>query len=181
MATNSIDKSTANIFDSGDQNNLDCLQCAGDEHQDVAWKMNLMSCTLLTCDKRTSKHEVDADENYALFGGKGVEVNVWDLNQCAKIWTANLLGIFTLTWFTSATFLCKDDHCKFVAGTNHHQVRLYDISAQRRPVVSFDFRETPIKAIAVDVDGHTIYIGNGSGDLGSIDIRTGKRPSHHSD
>lgn len=56
-------------------------------------------------------------------------------------------------------------------------MRLYDISAQRRPVVSFDFRETPIKAVAEDVDGHTIYIGNGSGDLASIDIRTGKRLS----
>ncbi|KAK4349684.1 hypothetical protein RND71_032439 [Anisodus tanguticus] len=123
--------------------------------------------------------KVDADESFALFGGQGVEVNVWDLNQCAKVWSAkspvkNSLGIFTPTWFTSATFLCKDDHRKFVAGTNSHQVRLYDISAQRRPVVSFDFRETPIKAVAEDVDGHTIHIGNGSGDLASVDIRTGK-------
>lgn len=53
------------------------------------------------------------------------------------------------------------------------QVRLYDISAQRRPVISFDFRETPIKAVTEDIDGHTIYIGNGSGDLASVDIRTG--------
>ncbi|KAM3271070.1 WD repeat-containing protein 74-like [Capsicum chacoense] len=128
--------------------------------------------------------KVDADENHALFGGKGVEVNVFDLNQCDKesvkpFWSAkspakNSLGIFTPTWFTCATFLCKDDHRKFVAGTNSHQVRLYDISAQRRPVVSFDFRETPIKAVAEDVDGHTIYVGNGSGDLASFDIRTGK-------
>ena len=53
------------------------------------------------------------------------------------------------------------------------QVRLYDISAQRRPVISFDFRETPIKAVAEDQDGYTIYIGNGSGDLASVDMRTG--------
>lgn len=53
------------------------------------------------------------------------------------------------------------------------QVRLYDISAQRRPVLSVDFRETPIKAVAEDIDGHTIYIGNGSGDMASVDIRTG--------
>lgn len=53
------------------------------------------------------------------------------------------------------------------------QVRLYDISAQRRPVVSFDFRETPIKALAEDIDGYSIYVGNGSGDLASVDIRTG--------
>ncbi|CAH1428528.1 unnamed protein product [Lactuca virosa] len=82
--------------------------------------------------------KVDDNENYALFGGKGVEVNIWDLATHTKIWTAksppkNSLGIFTPTWFTSATFLCKDDHRKFVGGTNSHQVRLYDMAAQRRP------------------------------------------------
>ncbi|GFP98313.1 WD repeat-containing protein 74 [Phtheirospermum japonicum] len=123
--------------------------------------------------------KVDENEDYALFGGKGVEVNVWDLHMCVKIWTAksppkNSLDIFTPTWFTSATFLGKDDHRKFVAGTSSHQVRLYDIAAQRRPVMSIDFRDTPIKAVSEDIDGHTIYIGNGSGDLASIDMRTGK-------
>ncbi|KAK4352841.1 hypothetical protein RND71_028359 [Anisodus tanguticus] len=137
------------------------LEDSGVEGTQTTW--NVSGSGSILCFK------VDADENYALFGWKGVEP--------AK----NSLGIFTPTWFTSATFLCKDDHRKFVAGTNRHQVRLYDISAQRRPVVSFDFRETPIKAIAKDVDGHTIYIGNGFGDLASIDIRNSKRPSHHSD
>ncbi|KAM0018744.1 putative transcription factor WD40-like family [Helianthus debilis subsp. tardiflorus] len=123
--------------------------------------------------------KVDENENYALFGGKGVEVNIWDLATHTKIWTAksppkNSLGIFTPTWFTSATFISKDDHRKFAAGTNSHEVRLYDMSAQRRPVMSFDFRETPIKAVTEDIDGNTIYIGNGSGDLASVDIRTGK-------
>ncbi|XP_044486699.1 WD repeat-containing protein 74 [Mangifera indica] len=123
--------------------------------------------------------KVDKSENYALFGGKGVEVNLWDLDNCTKIWTAkpppkNSLDIFTPTWFTSATFLSVDDHRKFVAGTNSHQVRLYDTSAQRRPVMSFDFRETPIKAVAEDPESYNIYIGNGSGDLASVDIRTGK-------
>ncbi|GAB4860477.1 hypothetical protein Ancab_035636 [Ancistrocladus abbreviatus] len=123
--------------------------------------------------------KVDTSENYSVFGGKGIEVNIWDLENTSKIWSAksppkNSLGIFAPTWFTSVTFLCNDDHRKFVAGTNNHQVRLYDISAQRRPVLSVDFRETPIKAVAEDLDGYTIYCGNGSGDIGSIDIRTGK-------
>ncbi|CAL0304592.1 unnamed protein product [Lupinus luteus] len=123
--------------------------------------------------------KVDTSEKFALFGGKGVEVNIWDLDNCTKIWNAksppkNSLGIFTPTWFTSATFLSKDDHTKFVAGTNNHQVRLYDISAQRRPVLSFDFRETPIKAVDADIDGYSVYVGNGTGDMASFDIRTGK-------
>nr|CAD1819108.1 unnamed protein product [Ananas comosus var. bracteatus] len=78
---------------------------------------------------------VDGSENYALFGGKRVELNLWDLANCSKLWTAksppsNSLGIFTPTCFTAATFLSKDDHRKIVAGTNSHQIRLYDISAQ---------------------------------------------------
>uniref|UniRef100_A0A2P2KWW3 WD repeat-containing protein 74-like n=1 Tax=Rhizophora mucronata TaxID=61149 RepID=A0A2P2KWW3_RHIMU len=122
--------------------------------------------------------KVDESENYALYGGKGVEINLWDVDNCTKIWTAkpppkDSLGIFTPTWFTSVTFLTNDDHRKFVAGTNSHQVRLYDISAQRRPVMSFDFRETPIKAVSEDQDGNTIYIGNGSGDIAAVDMRKG--------
>ncbi|KAL3509761.1 hypothetical protein ACH5RR_029162 [Cinchona calisaya] len=122
--------------------------------------------------------KVDENECYALFGGKGVEVNVWDIHTSTKIWTAkspvkNNLGIFTPTWFTSGSFLSKD-HRKFVSGTNSHQVRLYDVSAQRRPIMSFDFGETAIKAVTGDLDGYTIYAGNGSGDLASVDIRTGK-------
>lgn len=123
--------------------------------------------------------QVDESGKYGLFGGKGVEVNLWDIDTCVKKWVAKLpptnsLGIYTPTWFTSAIFLSKDDHRKLVAGTNNHQVRLYDISSQRRPVVSFDFRETPIKALAADENGYAIYVGNGAGDLACVDIRTGK-------
>ncbi|KAJ8642696.1 hypothetical protein MRB53_004444 [Persea americana] len=121
---------------------------------------------------------VDKDESHALFGGKGAEINVWDLHECSKLWTAksprrNSLDIFVPTWFTTATFLGRD-HRKIVAGTNYHQVRLYDISAQRRPVMSFDFRESPIKAVTEDVDGYAIYLGTGAGDLATFDMRTGK-------
>uniref|UniRef100_A0A803M860 Transducin/WD40 repeat-like superfamily protein n=1 Tax=Chenopodium quinoa TaxID=63459 RepID=A0A803M860_CHEQI len=121
--------------------------------------------------------KVHADEGYSVFGGKGIEINMWDLEKTSKIWSAkspqaNNLGIFTPTCFTSLTFLSNDDHRKVVVGTKNHQVRLYDTSSQRRPVLSIDFRETPIKSVAEDLDGHTIYVGNGSGDLGSFDIRT---------
>lgn len=53
------------------------------------------------------------------------------------------------------------------------QVRLYDTASQRRPVVSVDFRESPIKAVAADPNGHDVYIGTGTGDLASFDMRTG--------
>ncbi|WOL10328.1 WD repeat-containing protein [Canna indica] len=122
---------------------------------------------------------VDKSENYALFGGKGVELNLWDLENCSKSWTAkpppsNNLNIFYPTWFTAATFLSEGDHRKIVAGTNNQQVRLYDTSAQRRPVISVNFRESAVRAVCEDIDGYTVYVGNGTGDLASFDMRTGK-------
>ncbi|GJN32396.1 hypothetical protein PR202_gb20903 [Eleusine coracana subsp. coracana] len=123
---------------------------------------------------------VDHSETYVVFGGKGIEVNLWDITSCTKIWSAksprpnNNLGIFTRPWFTAGTFLCKDDHRKFVACTNDHQVRLYDTALQRRPAISVDFRESPIKAVAADPNGYNVYIGTGTGDLASYDMRTGK-------
>jgi len=122
---------------------------------------------------------VDHGESYAMFGGKGIEVNLWDIASCSKTWSAkspraNSLGIFTRSWFTAGTFLCKDDHRKIVACTNNHQVRLYDTALQRRPAISVDFREAPIKAVAADPNGHDVYIGTGIGDLASFDMRTGK-------
>ncbi|KAL0368134.1 UNVERIFIED_CONTAM: hypothetical protein Scaly_1032300 [Sesamum calycinum] len=100
-------------------------------HDRSPTKWNMCASSNILCSK------VDENENYALYGGKSVEVNVWDLHECVKIWTAksppkNTLGIFTPTCFTSSTFFSKDDHCKLVAGTDSHQVRLYDISNKRK-------------------------------------------------
>ncbi|KAJ3675646.1 hypothetical protein LUZ60_004688 [Juncus effusus] len=122
---------------------------------------------------------MDSSSNYALFGGKHVEINLWDLSTCNKIWNAkppkpNNLGLSSPTWFTASTFLCKDDHRKIVTGTGQHQVRLYDIGAQKRAVISIDFRESPIKSLREDTDGHTVYVGTTIGDLASFDMRTGK-------
>ncbi|GJT94348.1 WD repeat-containing protein 74-like protein [Tanacetum coccineum] len=65
------------------------------------------------------------------------------------------------------------DACILITCSNLiYQVHLYDMPAQRRPVMSFNFRETPIKPATKDLDVNTIYIGNGSGDLASVDIRT---------
>ncbi|ONM57568.1 Transducin/WD40 repeat-like superfamily protein [Zea mays] len=53
-------------------------------------------------------------------------------------------------------------------------VRLYDTALQRRPAISVEFKESPIKAVAADPNGHDVYIGTGTGDLASFDMRTGK-------
>eukprot|EP00249_Psilotum_nudum_P020574 c27764_g1_i4 orf=28-1152(+) len=140
-------------------------------HLPVKWRVcNLGSILRL---------RVDSSERHAAFGGKGVDVNVWDVEKQSKIWDAkaprsNSMGLISPAFVTALAFLCKDDHRKVVAGTGHHQVRLYDIGVQRRPVLAFDFRESPIKAVEQDFDGFSVFVGTGSGDLGSFDMRTGK-------
>ncbi|GLJ36952.1 hypothetical protein SUGI_0747520 [Cryptomeria japonica] len=123
--------------------------------------------------------QVDGSEKYVACGGKGIEVNTWDLEKATKLWTAkapprNSMDLFAPTWVTAVTFLNKDDHRKIVIGTCQHEVRLYDIAAQRRPTLSFSFQEHPIKVVEEDLDGYTVYVGTGSGDMASFDMRTGK-------
>ncbi|KAI3919545.1 hypothetical protein MKX01_018368 [Papaver californicum] len=80
----------------------------GDSNDDSRKTWNVCSFGNIFCSA------VDGNENYAVFGGKGVEINIWDLESCTKIWNPkkDSLNIFTPTWFTAATFLSKDDHRK---------------------------------------------------------------------
>jgi ribosome biogenesis protein NSA1 len=83
------------------------------------------------------------------------------------------LGLIAPAYVTSLTFLSNEDHRKLVVGTGHHQVRLYDVGGQRRPVLAFNFGESPIRALAADADGYSVYVGTGAGDLACFDMRTG--------
>lgn len=121
---------------------------------------------------------VDGSEKYAAAGGSGVDVNLWNLENHSKIWEAKApqrdsTGLWLRPFVTAAAFLEKD-HRKLVVGTGHHQIRLYDVCAQRRPVLAVDFLESPIKAVEVNSDGYMIFVGTGNGELASFDMRTGK-------
>ncbi|KAH7414583.1 hypothetical protein KP509_14G000500 [Ceratopteris richardii] len=122
--------------------------------------------------------KVDKSEKYAAFGGDGIDVSLWDIQTQNRIWEAKAPprdsnGLMSRPFVTASTFL-GDDHKKLVVGTGHHQVRLYDINARRRPMIAFDFLESPIKAVEADTDGNRVYIGTGNGALASFDMRSGK-------
>ncbi|MCO5553177.1 hypothetical protein L7F22_006698 [Adiantum nelumboides] len=122
--------------------------------------------------------EVDGSEKFAAFGGDGAEVTLHDIQSQSKIWEAKAPrrdnnGLMSRPFVTASTFL-GNDHRKLVVGTGHHQVRLYDVGAMRRPVMAFDFLESPIKAVEADTDGNTVFVGTGNGDLVSFDMRSGK-------
>uniref|UniRef100_A0A803M853 Uncharacterized protein n=1 Tax=Chenopodium quinoa TaxID=63459 RepID=A0A803M853_CHEQI len=106
--------------------------------------------------------KVHADEGYSVFGGKGIEINMWDLEKTSKIWSAkspqaNNLGIFTPTCFTSLTFLSNDDHRKVVAGTKNHQVFLKQHLTNVVFDSNFSNEET---TITIDPHKHEIHVSN---------------------
>lgn len=146
------------------------LNCSEDECTSTSW--SVCKAGNILCMK------VDKSENYAAFGGDGADVTVWDLKTHRKFWEAKAPrrdsnGLMSPAFVTASTFL-GNDHRKLIIGTGHHQVRLYDICAQRRPMIAFDFLESPIKAVEADTDGYTIFVGTGNGDLASFDMRSGK-------
>ncbi|KAL0011276.1 hypothetical protein SO802_006384 [Lithocarpus litseifolius] len=92
------------------------------------------SCTLLTCTTKgnASMRSIEVTNSPAGSASIGSS-STWNACGSGNILCSKVdgseppkpsLDLFTPNWFTSLTFLSKDDHRKIVAGTNSHQVVL---------------------------------------------------------
>ncbi|XP_051901082.1 WD repeat-containing protein 74 [Pristis pectinata] len=63
---------------------------------------------------------------------------------------------------------------KLVTCTGHSQVRVYDPSAQRRPVLEMTFGEYPLTALSLTADANSVVVGNTHGHLAVLDLRKGR-------
>lgn len=118
-------------------------------------------------------------------GGRKNDLKVWDLNRPeepifrAKNVPCDFLGLPVPIWVTDLGFLPNQGSpSKIVVSTGYHQVRLYDTKKQRRPVLSVDFGECPISALAPTDNEHVVIVGNNVGTMGSIDLRKGQIVGH---
>lgn len=118
-------------------------------------------------------------------GGQKNDLKVWDLNRPeepifrAKNVPCDFLGLPVPIWVTDLGFLPNQGSpSKIVVSTGYHQVRLYDTKKQRRPVLSVDFGECPISALAPTDNEHVVIVGNNVGTMGSIDLRKGQIVGH---
>ncbi|XP_068683015.1 WD repeat-containing protein 74-like [Montipora foliosa] len=119
-------------------------------------------------------------------GGQKNDLKVWDLNRPeepifrAKNVRNDFLDLHVPIWVTDIGFLPNQgSQSKITVGTGYHQVRLYDTKTQRRPVLSVDFGESPISALAVTDNEHVIIVGNTVGSMGSVDLRKGQVQGHY--
>lgn len=118
-------------------------------------------------------------KNIFATGGKENELKVWDieLTDKPKFMAKNVrndwLDLRVPVWVTVAKFIPSTD--KIITSTGHHQVRMYDIKAQRRPVLDMSFDEYPITAAAIHPSSdNQVVVGNTIGKLAILDLRKGR-------
>lgn len=119
-------------------------------------------------------------------GGQKNDLKLWDLNRPeeptfrAKNVPNDFLDLQVPIWVCDLGFLpSQGSQSRIVVGTGYHQVRLYDTKAQRRPVLNFDFGESPISALAVTDYENVVIAGNTVGTMGIIDLRKGQLKGHY--
>jgi len=108
-------------------------------------------------------------------GGKENELKVWDLETKKAVYTSkniprDFLELRVPVWIRSISPVPNSD--LIAIGTHYNQYRLYDIRAKRRPIISIDWEEFPISCVSTT--DRYCYVANTKGDLGKLDLRTGK-------
>lgn len=120
-----------------------------------------------------------SERNLFATGGKENELKIWDieLTENPKFTAKNVrndwLNLRVPVWVTCARFLPKSE--KIFTATGHHQVRMYDMKAQRRPVLDLSFDEYPITALSLcPKNENEVVVGNTVGKLAVLDVRKGR-------
>ncbi|KAL0090592.1 hypothetical protein F4703DRAFT_1732459 [Phycomyces blakesleeanus] len=109
--------------------------------------------------KNTSKHKAAKNaSNGIVFQAKNVKNDFLDLQQPV--------------WIRDLQFM-SEDTSKVVVGTHHHQIRLYDAKAARRPVLNVEIGKNPITNVRVGKDYNHVMFTDTMSNAGTIDIRTG--------
>ncbi|XP_060066310.1 WD repeat-containing protein 74-like [Ylistrum balloti] len=111
-------------------------------------------------------------------GGKENELKIWNLEAPekptfqAKNVKNDWLNLRVPVWVIQTRFLPQSE--KLVTTTGHHQIRVYDPKAQRRPVLDFPYDEYPITALSTwGNQDNKVIVGNTHGQMALIDLRKG--------
>ncbi|XP_047501601.1 WD repeat-containing protein 74-like [Penaeus chinensis] len=116
--------------------------------------------------------------NMIATGGKENDLQLWDLNKPeepifkAKNIKPDMVQLRVPVWVSDMTFL-KEPSCIALA-TRHCHVRMYDHKRQRRPVVNFEWEESPFTSITSVADTSQVVVGTAHGRMGCFDLRMNK-------
>ncbi|XP_065667944.1 WD repeat-containing protein 74 isoform X4 [Hydra vulgaris] len=113
-------------------------------------------------------------------GGIENDVKVYQLENMEKpLFVAknvrnDFLNLRSPIWISAIEFFKKDSN-KLAVASGHHTVRIYDQRDKRRPVMTTDWHEHPITAIALKPNNASLIVGNSAGYMGELDLRSNKQ------
>ncbi|XP_076366249.1 WD repeat domain 74 lethal (2) k09848 [Tachypleus tridentatus] len=109
-------------------------------------------------------------------GGKENHLKLWDVQNpekpvfVAKNVRPDFLDLRVPVWVLDIQFLPGTE--KVVVGTGTHAIHIYDpLTPQRRPVLTVEFDEYPVTALAVPHSANNVVAGNTRGRMALIDLR----------
>eukprot|EP00884_Botryococcus_braunii_P019892 jgi/Botrbrau1/6587/Bobra.0189s0014.1 len=138
--------------------------------QAASWNVSAEVCSLA----------VAPGAREAAVGTQGTsQLTVWDLNTQQRLYLAkgakpNAIGLVDKPWDSALTYLRGGEARKVAVGTGYHKIRIYDVKAQRRPVLEIPFGESRVTSLAADIDGYRVWAGNAVGALRAVDLRVGR-------
>ncbi|KAF8777881.1 WD repeat-containing protein 74 [Argiope bruennichi] len=107
-------------------------------------------------------------------GGEENDLKIWDLSMPntpvfqAKNVRNDFLDLRVPVWITDLKFKSVD---KIITCTRHHQVRLYDTRAQRRPVIDMEFERYPLMSLSLAHNDNQVVVGSSRGRMALLDLR----------
>jgi len=116
-------------------------------------------------------------------GGRDRDVAVWDIEQGAEAFKArnvphDNLDLSVPVWVSAVKFLPQQKKrlvvtTGFVDQRLRGEVRLYDVSAQRRPVARAiaPLGDEALSAVECSLDGNSVFAGSVSGTIARLDVR----------
>jgi len=104
--------------------------------------------------KTTKYKQQKESENGQIFQAKNVKNDFLDLR--------------VPVWITDLEFL-NVEATRIAIGTHYHQIRVYDITAGRRPVLDVQVGKTPIKRLCLGINEEQIIYADTTNNLGAVE------------
>lgn len=107
-------------------------------------------------------------------GGKDHDLKLWDLSGTSTFAARNvrntMLDLQVPIHIRDLCFVGPSGD-KVATATAHHQIRLYDTKAQRRPVLDISVGKHSFNTCTATPDGNAIIVGDAFGNLSLVDLR----------
>ncbi|CAG8708495.1 14667_t:CDS:2 [Dentiscutata erythropus] len=131
------------------------------------------------------------ENNIFALGGRERDLTLWDVNSNPTpitknkgskngiIWNgknikSDFADLRVPIWITDIQFLDEQNTTKILTGTKYHQIRLYDVKTQRRPVFEASVGHKAVVSLIVGRNKNEVIFSDTVGNIFTVDLRNAK-------